>query len=168
VNNTEISLQDRIQAELHQQLETDTGDFIVRRADRLIAYQLAVVVDDADQGINHVVRGSDLLESTPRQLYLQQLLGLPTPAYLHFPVAIDANSAKLSKQTRAQPVTVDDSNRAVLDALRFLNQALPDSPQDASLEELWQWATDHWDTGAIPAYRVLPAPAQYTETAQRP
>ena len=164
VHTAEITLQDRLQSGLHQQLETDTGDFIVRRADRLIAYQLAVVVDDADQGIDHVVRGADLIESTPRQIYLQQLLGLPTPAYLHLPVAIDAGNAKLSKQTFAQPITVDDSNQAVLDALRFLNQPLPDSPQDASLEELWQWAAVHWDSSAIPASRTLPAPAQYTES----
>jgi glutamyl-Q tRNA(Asp) synthetase len=168
VQTAEITLQDRIQADLHQQLETDTGDFIVRRADQLIAYQLAVVVDDADQGINQVVRGSDLIESTPRQIYLQQLLDLSTPAYLHLPVAIDANDAKLSKQTLAPAITVDDRNQAVLDALRFLNQALPDSPQDASLDELWQWAAEHWDTGAIPACRVLPAPAQYTQSAQQP
>ena len=165
VNNTAISMQDRLQPDLHQQLQTDTGDFIVRRADQLIAYQLAVVVDDADQGINHVVRGSDLLESTPRQIYLQQLLDLPTPAYLHLPIATDSSSAKLSKQSFAPPITRDDSNRAVLDALRFLHQVLPDSPQDASLDELWQWAADHWDAGAIPAHRVLPAPAQYTESA---
>jgi len=164
VNNTAISMQDRLQPDLHQQLQTDTGDFIVRRADQLIAYQLAVVVDDADQGINHVVRGSDLLESTPRQIYLQQLLDLPTPAYLHLPIATDSSSAKLSKQSFAPPITRDDSNRAVLDALRFLHQVLPDSPQDASLDELWQWAADHWDAGAIPACRVLPAPAQYTES----
>jgi glutamyl-Q tRNA(Asp) synthetase len=165
VANAAITLQDRLQGSLRQQLQTDAGDFIVRRADKLIAYQLAVVVDDADQGITHVVRGSDLLESTPRQIYLQQLLQLPTPSYLHLPVAIDANNAKLSKQTFAQPISVDDSRQAVLDALRFLHQPLPDAPQDASLEQLWQWATEHWDPGAIPACRALPAPAQYTESA---
>jgi len=168
VNNTAISMQDRLQTGLQQQLETDTGDFIVRRADRLIAYQLAVVVDDADQGINHVVRGADLLEATPRQIYLQRLLGLATPAYLHLPVAVDCNTAKLSKQTFAQRITAGDCNQAVLDALRFLHQVLPDSPQDASLDELWQWAADHWDSGAIPASRALPAPAKYTAPVSRP
>ncbi len=161
-----MGMQDRLQSGLHQQLQTDTGDFIVRRADQLIAYQLAVVVDDADQGINHVVRGADLLESTPRQIYLQQLLGLPTPSYLHLPIATGAGNAKLSKQSFAAPITTDDSHHAVLDALRFLHQALPDSPQDASLDELWQWAADHWDSGTIPACRLLPAPAQYTESAE--
>lgn len=162
VDDTGICVPDRLQGSLNQRLQTDAGDFVVRRADRLIAYQLAVVVDDADQGINHVVRGSDLLESTPRQVYLQQLLGLPTPSYLHLPIATDANNAKLSKQGFAQPISVDGNHQAVLDALRFLRQPLPESPQDARLDELWQWAAEHWDSGAIPACRELPAPGQYT------
>ena len=166
VNNAEISLQDRLQGSIHQHLGTATGDFIVRRADKLVAYQLAVVVDDAEQGINAVVRGADLLESTPRQIYLQNLLGSPTPAYLHLPVATDPGNAKLSKQTFAQPICADGGKQAVLDALRFLHQVLPESPQDASLEELWQWAADHWDTSMIPACRALPAPALYTESTQ--
>ena len=161
VDDTEICVPDRLQGSLHQQLQTDVGDFIVRRADKLIAYQLAVVVDDADQGINHVVRGSDLLESTPRQIYLQQRLRLPTPPYLHLPIATDSSNAKLSKQAFAQAVIVDGNHQAVLDALRFLRQPLPESPQDASLGELWQWATEHWDIDAIPACRELPAPVQY-------
>ena len=162
VDDTEICVPDRLQGSLHQQLQTDVGDFIVRRADKLIAYQLAVVVDDADQDINHVVRGSDLLESTPRQIYLQQRLGLPTPSYLHLPIATDSSNAKLSKQAFAQPVIVDDNHQAVLDALRFLRQPLPESPHDARLDELWQWAARHWDSGAIPACRELPAPGLYT------
>jgi glutamyl-Q tRNA(Asp) synthetase len=168
VGNAAIRMQDRLQAGLHQQLKADTGDFIVRRADKLFAYQLAVVVDDAEQQINHVVRGADLLESTPRQIYLQQLLGLPTPAYLHLPVASDASNAKLSKQSFARRISVDDTHSAVLDALRFLHQPLPDTPQDASREELWQWAADHWDLSAIPVNTVLPAPAQYTAASAEP
>ena len=168
VGNAAIRMQDRLQADLHQQLKVDSGDFIVRRADKLFAYQLAVVIDDAEQQINHVVRGADLLESTPRQIYLQQLLGLSTPAYLHLPVASDASNAKLSKQSFARRISVDDTHSAVLDALRFLHQPLPDTPQDASREELWQWAADHWDLGAIPVSTVLPAPAQYTAASAEP
>jgi glutamyl-Q tRNA(Asp) synthetase len=168
VNDASISMQDRLQPGLQQQLQTDTGDFIVRRADRLIAYQLAVVIDDADQGISHVVRGSDLLESTPRQIYLQQLLNLPTPSYLHLPIATDAGNAKLSKQSFATPINANAGKCALLDALRFLHQVLPDSAQDANLDELWKWAADHWDTDNIPACRSLPAPAQYTEAAPGP
>jgi glutamyl-Q tRNA(Asp) synthetase len=162
VGEAAIDIPDRLQPALHQRLADDIGDFIIRRADMLFAYQLAVVVDDGEQHINNVVRGVDLLESTPRQIYLQQLLGLPAPAYLHLPIAVDAGNAKLSKQTFAQRIDVDKLNSAVIDALRFLGQPLPDTPQDASLEELWQWAIDRWDVRNIPAGRESPAPARYT------
>lgn len=157
-----IELVDRLQGSLHQQLETAVGDFVVRRADKLVAYQLAVVVDDAEQNITHVVRGADLLDSTPRQIYLQQLLGFPAPAYLHLPMAVNTSNDKLSKQTFAQGVVIDDRNTALTDVLRFLHQPLPESPQEASRNELWQWAIEHWDTTAIPAQRALPAPVQYS------
>ena len=164
VGNATIDMQDQLQPAVHQQLAAEIGDFIIKRADKLFAYQLAVVVDDGEQRINSIVRGVDLLESTPRQIHLQQLLGLPTPAYLHLPIAVDAGNAKLSKQTFARRIDVDDTNNAVLDALRFLGQPLPDTPQDASREELWQWAIDHWDINLIPAGRELPAPARYIES----
>ena len=159
------SVRDRLQAPLQQRLASEVGDFIVRRADRLFSYQLAVVVDDGAQQINHVVRGADLLDSTPRQIYLQRLLGLPTPAYLHLPVAVDGKLAKLSKQTFAQPVMPDDRHSAIIDVLRFLRQILPESPHDAGSEELWQWAIDHWDVAALPACRTLAAPAEYIESS---
>ncbi|MGB5179765.1 MAG: tRNA glutamyl-Q(34) synthetase GluQRS [Gammaproteobacteria bacterium] len=162
--DTAISrVQDRLQAPLQQQLATEVGDFIVRRADQLFSYQMAVVVDDGAQQINHVVRGADLLDSTPRQVYLQRLLGLPEPAYLHLPVAVDSQRAKLSKQTFAQAVIPDDRHSAIIAALRFLRQELPDSPHDASRDELWQWAIEHWDITAVPACRTLAAPADYIE-----
>jgi glutamyl-Q tRNA(Asp) synthetase len=162
VDPATIELVDRLQGRLQQQLETEVGDFVVRRADQLVAYQLAVVVDDAEQDITHVVRGADLLDSTPRQMYLQQLLDFPAPAYLHLPVAVNTSSEKLSKQTFAQGVVIDARNTALADVLRFLHQPLPESPQDASREELWQWAIAHWDTKAVPAQRMLPAPEQYS------
>jgi len=157
-----IEVVDRLQGKLQQQLDREVGDFIIRRADGLVAYQLAVVVDDDGQRITHVVRGADLLDSTPRQLYLQQLLELPTPSYLHLPVAVDAASEKLSKQTFARDVIADKDNAALLDVLRFLNQQLPESPLDASRDELWQWAIAHWDPGRIAGSRTLAAPAAYT------
>ena len=163
VDPVKIGFRDRLQTPLLQQLASEVGDFIVRRADKLFSYQLAVAVDDGAQQINHVVRGADLLDSTPRQMYLQRLLGLPTPAYLHLPVAMKTDQAKLSKQTFAQPLTVDDRHSAVIDALRFLRQELPDSPHDASRDELWQWAIDHWDITALPVCRTLPAPAEYID-----
>ena len=157
-----IEMVDRLQGTMQQQLDREVGDFIIRRADGLIAYQLAVVVDDADQQITHVVRGADLLDSTPRQLYLQQLLELPTPSYLHLPVAVDADAEKLSKQTFARDVIAGRDNVALLDVLGFLNQQLPDSPLDASRDGLWQWAIKHWEPGRISGSRTLPAPAAYS------
>ena len=157
-----VELVDRLQGKLQQQLDLEVGDFIIRRADGLVAYQLAVVVDDAEQQITHVVRGADLLDSTPRQLYLQQLLELPTPSYMHLPVAVDATTEKLSKQTFARDVIADRDNAVLLDVLRFLNQRLPESPLDASREELWRWAIAHWDPGRVAGSRTRAAPAAYS------
>lgn len=162
VDQTEISFTDRLLGKLHQKLDSNVGDFIVRRADKLVAYQLAVVVDDAEQGINSIVRGADLFESTPRQLYLQKLLGLPAPDYLHLPIAINPDADKLSKHTHATAVNADDRNTALIDALLFLQQKLPESAHDASQEELWEWAINHWEPDVIPARRILPAPARYS------
>ena len=124
-----IAFVDRVQGRCEQVLERDIGDFVLYRADGLFAYQLAVVVDDAAQGITDVVRGADLLDSTPRQIYLQRLLGLPTPRYLHVPVALDAAGEKLSKQSAAAPIEADA--HALRQALRFLGQAEAATPQEA-------------------------------------
>ena len=108
MDDTPVIVDDRMQGRLQHSLQKQTGDFVVRRADRLVAYQLAVVVDDAAQGITHVVRGADLLDSTPRQVYLQRLLGYTTPQYAHLPVAANPDGEKLSKQTQARQI--DNSN----------------------------------------------------------
>jgi len=120
---------DRVQGVHEQVLERDIGDFVLYRADGLFAYQLAVVVDDAEQGVTDVVRGADLLDSTPRQIYLHRLLGLPTPRYLHVPVALNAAGEKLSKQTGAAPV--ESSPEALRQALRFLGQPEAQTLADA-------------------------------------
>ena len=140
-----VTLRDRVQGELTQDLEREVGDFVLRRADGQFAYQLAVVVDDAAQGISDVVRGADLLESTPRQIYLQRLLGLPEPRYLHVPVAVDASGDKLSKHTGARPIDERDLRRA----LRFLGQ-----PASATLAE----AVSAWDPARVPAQRAQALP----------
>lgn len=161
VNQASIHFDDILQGMVSQQLATEVGDFMVRRADRLIAYQLAVVVDDAAQGITHIVRGADLLDSTPRQIYLQQLLDLPIPAHLHLPVAVNAEQAKLSKQTFAEAISGKDKNRIILDALNFLGQDAPKSLGNSSLDDLWAWAFDHWRRESIPAIQILLAPTTY-------
>ncbi len=123
------------------------GDFVVLRGDGVFAYQLAVVVDDAEQGITDVVRGADLLDSTSRQIRLQRLLGYSEPGYLHLPIARDASGEKLSKQTRAPAMRSGDTGQLAA-ALRFLGQAVP--AQSLSIEELWLWALKEWRPERIP------------------
>jgi len=145
-----IEFTDAVQGTQHSQLDTEIGDFVVRRADGLYAYQLAVVVDDAEQGITEVVRGADLLGSTARQIHLQRLLGLPTPRYLHLPAVLNAAGEKLSKQTfaaalpRANPVPV------LWRALEFLGQNPAPDWLTATRADFWVAARAAWSEAAIP------------------
>jgi glutamyl-Q tRNA(Asp) synthetase len=148
-----VAFDDGLQGRIQQDLARDIGDFIIRRADGCFAYQLAVVVDDADSGISHVVRGADLLLSTPRQLHLQTLLSLPHPEYLHLPVAVNAAGEKLSKQTFAPPVDSLPPSQALWEALAFLRQEPPQALREASIEEIWEWAVTHWQTGVLKGRR---------------
>jgi glutamyl-Q tRNA(Asp) synthetase len=133
-----IAFADRIQGVIEQRVEREVGDFVLRRADGVIAYQLAVVVDDHDQGVTDVVRGADLLDSTARQIHLQRILGARTPRYAHVPVAIDAAGQKLSKQTSATPIDLANPGRELARARRFLGQG-----------------EDGWDLARVPRARVL-------------
>jgi len=153
-----VEFADALQGRVRQDLPRDVGDFVVRRADGLFAYQLAVVVDDAEQGITHVVRGADLIASTPRQILLQRLLGLPTPSYLHVPVAIDPSGAKLSKQTGAAPLADDGPLPALLAAWRFLDQPL--LPPLAGVDDFWRHAIAAWSRARLPPVPMLPAPGR--------
>ena len=152
-----IAFDDAVQGRIRQQLATDVGDFVLRRADGLFAYQLAVVVDDAAQGITDVVRGADLLDSTPRQIFLQQLLGVPTPRYLHLPVATNAAGEKLSKQTRAAPIDRARPGAALLAALDFLGQQYEAALVDAAPVEILAVAVSRWDRTLIPRVRAVRA-----------
>ena len=139
-----ITFTDRFMGTLTQRLASESGDFVLKRADGYWAYQLAVVVDDAEQGVTDVVRGADLIDSTARQIYLQRLLGVPTPRYLHVPVVRNANGEKLSKQTGALAVLPGDEAAAIdalLAAVRFLGLPLerPDS-----LAGFWAAAIPAW------------------------
>jgi len=151
----EIGFDDVIQGHLSQILERDIGDFVLKRADGLYAYQLAVVLDDAAQGITHVVRGADLLDSTPRQIYLQCLLDLPMPAYTHLPVATNPLGEKLSKQTLALPLDMRNPTPALWHALDFLGQQPPGELMLDSHAALWRWALQNWRLGAIPRMRTM-------------
>lgn len=143
-----IAFVDRVQGSISQRVEFEVGDFVVFRADGTYAYQLAVVVDDAEQGVTDVVRGADLMDSTPRQIHLQRLLGLPTPRYLHVPVAVTAAGEKLSKQNDAAEGAAGD----LRPALAFLGHAAPAVIAD---DELLDWARRAWNPGAIPRRRTV-------------
>jgi len=142
-----IEFVDRVQGRQRQDLEREVGDFVLLRADGQFAYQLAVVVDDAEQGITDVVRGADLLDSTARQVFLQRLFGYPQPRYLHVPAVVNAAGEKLSKQTGAQPV--EPSAGVLRAALAFLGQAETDDLREA---------LRGWDPGRIPRRRTIPVP----------
>lgn len=153
-----IQFHDRLQGEQRQQIAREVGDFVIRRKDGLYAYQLAVVIDDAAQGITEVVRGSDLLDSTPRQIYLQQTLSLPTPAYLHLPVIVDSSGKKISKQTDALPLDLDHPLPALWQALSLLGQHPPEKLCHGALDSLWEWALQHWKVDNIPRQIAIPCP----------
>lgn len=149
---------DRIQGELQQNLAHAVGDFVVRRADGLFAYQLAVVVDDAFQGITHVVRGADLLWNTPRQILLQTLLGLPTPDYAHVPLITNAAGQKLSKQTRAPALPEHRRGAVMTQALAALGHTPPADLSGAAPAELLAWARAHWSIAHVPRRPAIAKP----------
>ena len=150
-----FGLDDRIQGRFAQHLERDVGDFVIRRRDGLFAYQLAVVVDDAFQRVNQVVRGTDLLDSTPRQLYLQSLLGYPRPQYAHFPVLMNEKGQKLSKQHFAAPVDTRQPESVLRQALAFLGLKPPADLSGPA--ETLDWAIANWAILRIPARHGIPA-----------
>jgi len=145
----DLGFEDQLQGPIHQDLARDIGDFVVRRADGCHAYQLAVVVDDTWTGVTHVVRGADLLLSTPRQLHLQTLLGYPRPIYMHLPVLVNAAGEKLSKQTHAAPLDLSRPASALWQALHYLQQSPPQSLKQSSIDDVWTWAREHWQPDAM-------------------
>lgn len=147
---------DRVQGQYRQHLGRDVGDFVIRRRDGLYAYQLAVVLDDAWQGVTDIVRGADLLDSTPRQLYLQELLGLPQPRYLHVPLITQPDGNKLGKSYRSPPLSEDQATVLLLRALRALGQTPPPELDDATPAEVLKWGVEHWEATRIPRTLTLP------------
>ena len=150
-----IRFLDAIQGKISQQLNRDVGDFILKRKDGIFAYQLAVVVDDFEQGVTHIVRGADLLDSTPRQIYLQQLLEFTTQTYAHLPVAVNAQGEKLSKQTLAKAITPETAPTLLFEALQFLGQNPPTEIKNATLAEVWRWTIANWTLDNVPKNRAL-------------
>lgn len=156
VEDAVVAFDDMLQGKIEQNLAREVGDFVVRRSDGLFAYQLAVVVDDFEQGITHVVRGADLLASTPRQVLLQRLLAYPMPEYTHLPIAVNRNGEKLSKQTLAAPLADREAPAELVRALRFLGQDVPADLAGASTPEIWTWARKNWRAEDIPRRRSRP------------
>ena len=148
-NNSEIAFDDLLQGRIAQRLESESGDFVIRRRDGLVAYHLAVVVDDEIQGVTEIMRGIDLMDSTPRQIWLQRQLDYPTPDYVHIPVAVHEDGSKLSKLTGATAIPLDDASTVLVDALRALGQQPPENLANETPASIWQWARLNWDIGVL-------------------
>lgn len=147
-----IGFSDGIVGGYAQNLARDIGDFVLLRADGYWAYQLAVVADDAEQGVTHIVRGQDLLVSTPRQIYLQQCLDVPTPQYAHLPLLTNAQGQKWSKQTLAPALDLNRREQLLRQVFRYLK--LPEAPETDRPAELLDWAVAHWDMGKVPKHAI--------------
>jgi glutamyl-Q tRNA(Asp) synthetase len=145
-----ITFSDRIQGTYRQDVADAVGDVILKRRDQIFSYLLAVVVDDAAQGVTHVVRGADLLDNTPRQIYLQQCLGLPSPAYAHVPVLTEVDDTKLAKSRRSVSVDADAAVPQLLAVFAMLGLDAPPSLESAGVAEAWGWASSHWDIKRVP------------------
>jgi len=154
-NTVPVEFIDRVQGRIVQDVEREVGDFVLLRADNYYAYQLAVVVDDTDQGITDVVRGADLLDSTARQIHLQHLLATATPEYLHLPVAVNERGEKLSKQTGARAA----GRESLAAAFALLGHAPPRELLNAPPAELLAWGIANWDPGRVPKTRAISVPS---------
>ena len=154
-DNNIIEFDDYLYGLISQRLERDIGDFILRRSDGIYAYQLAAVVDDAAQGISNVVRGADLLDSTPRQIYLQKILGYSTPTYMHLPVVVNKEGKKLSKQTREALLDISNPVKQLIEAIRFLGQEPPIELLENNVSSFWQWAIKNWCPEKIHKKRTI-------------
>ena len=151
-----VQFSDRIQGTYRQDVAAAVGDVILKRRDQLFAYVLAVVIDDADAGVTHVVRGADLLDNTARQIYLQRLLGLPTPVFAHVPVLVEAGGDKLAKSARSVRVDGDSALPQLLRVFELLGLGTPPAREASSIGTAWAWATLRWDIGLTPRRLTLP------------
>jgi len=156
IADVECCFDDRIQGRFCQQLKNEVGDFVIKRKDGLFAYQLAVVVDDEFQEISHIVRGQDLLDSTPRQIYLQRQLGYHTPRYAHIPVIVNEQGDKLSKQSFAEAIDTDNGSELIYQALAYLGQSPDSRLLGSDCETLLKWGVENWDIQAVPKLATIP------------
>jgi glutamyl-Q tRNA(Asp) synthetase len=150
-----IRFTDHLQGERCHHMK-EYGDFILKRKDNIIAYQLAVVIDDARHHINHIIRGIDLLDETPKQLFLQQCLNYPSPYYAHVPILVDGQGFKLSKQTRADAINIHHANQILFDLLMLLKQSPPLELQNSSKIDILSWAIANWDISKLTGLHQQP------------
>lgn len=155
VGNARRVIDDAIQGQYAQDLAADVGDFVLRRADGIIAYQLATVVDDIAQGVHEVVRGADLLSSAPRQTLLHELLGHTAPAFVHVPLLVDAQGCKLGKSTGALALDMKRRGAELVQALTWLGQKPPPQLATESVASIIDWGIAHWRLAAVPARRYI-------------
>ncbi|CAI8379332.1 MAG: Glutamyl-Q tRNA(Asp) synthetase [Porticoccaceae bacterium UBA1117] len=153
-----ISFDDQVMGHVMQNMHLTVGDFIIQRRDELFSYQLAVTVDDAFQKVTRVMRGSDLLDSTPRQICLQQCLGYHQPSYAHVPIAVTSDGQKLSKQNLATGLLAGNESSNLWAALDWLQQSPPKSLSSLPAAEIITWATQNWDQSKLQAHLTAPAP----------
>ena len=156
-NDTPVCFVDRLQGPQQQALESESGDFVIHRRDGLVAYHLAVVVDDHEQGVTDIVRGIDLMDSTPRQLWTQRCLGYESPNYAHIPVAVHPDGSKLSKLTGAKPLPTDAVGRTLVAALASLCQSPHEALAQAPLDDVWRWALENWTIKAMAGIKTVSA-----------
>jgi glutamyl-Q tRNA(Asp) synthetase len=152
----QVLFTDRIQGTYRQNVADSVGDFILQRRDQIYAYVLAVTVDDAAQGVTHIVRGADLLDNTPRQIYLQRLLGLPEPRYAHVPVLTEADGGKLAKSRRSVRLSAESPLPQLLSVFSLLGLKPPPSLAAATIAGAWGWAIAQWDLSQVPKRLDLP------------
>ena len=155
-DGTLVEFDDLFQNRQSQQLDTEVGDFVIHRKDGLYAYQLAVVVDDIEQNISHIIRGVDLLDSTARQVFLFQQFNAKPPVFGHLPVVVNADGQKLSKQTFAEPLNNDRAADNLWRAFNQLNLAPPAGLREESCEQMLSWGVEHWDRSKIAATQSIP------------
>ncbi len=159
--DTTIEFNDSVMGKQSQNIKQQCGDFVIKRRDGLFAYQLAVVVDDNLQNITEIVRGSDLLDSTARQIYLQRLLHYPTPGYCHLPLAVDDAGNKISKSEGATKIELQHKEKLLVSVLEFLGQNPPEDLVQSNIKDIWSWGIEHWDDTHIPSKtHIQPALSQ--------
>lgn len=148
-DNSDIIFKDLIRGKMVHNISEISGDFIIKRADGLISYNLAVVIDDYLSKITHIVRGNDLFLCTPQQIHINNILGYPVPQFGHFPLAVH-NSHKLSKQTHAPAINSKNKIELLIRALNFLGQNPPKELYAENIDSIWNWSIENWNIGKVP------------------